>query len=144
MCAALQAVPLREQPARHWSNEASFDQVSEFCGHFGITTQAEAAAEAKKSADNNDTDWEGYNHTDCYTDVSDSDTPNLAEHTHDPNNGHLQNTTAAARAHDRPSKQQNKRRSKQQSDRSQHSKQQGSARRGSSSGADSSRAKNAR
>lgn len=37
-----------------------FSKITEFCNQSGITTIAETAAEAQRSAAHNDTDWSGY------------------------------------------------------------------------------------
>jgi hypothetical protein len=56
-----------------------FDELEKLCRQYGIIMVAENAAEAHRCADNNDTDWQGYNHTDRYMDVSDSDEVSLGE-----------------------------------------------------------------
>jgi hypothetical protein len=72
------------------------DQIAKLCNPHGINVKAETAAEAQCSADNHDTDWEGYNNAGCYEIVSDSDEPHLGKLKNDPNNGHLPETAAAA------------------------------------------------
>lgn len=71
------------------------NKISKLCAQYGVSIRAETAAEAHVSADNHDTDWEGYNNAGCYEDVSDSDEPNLAKQKHDPDNGHLPEKAAA-------------------------------------------------
>jgi hypothetical protein len=63
-----------------------FYQVAEFCRRFSIVAEAETAAEAKKSAAHNDTDWQGFNNADAYSDEDDSTA--LMDGKPDPNNGH--------------------------------------------------------
>lgn len=89
-----------------------FDQLLQLCRQYGILATAETAIEAQKVAENNDTDWEGYNHADCCKDVSDADFVNLAEWDDGPRNGHLQDTAAAGRS-DQDSKQHRQQASKQ-------------------------------
>jgi hypothetical protein len=68
-----------------------FDKVSEMCSELGIRAAAETLAEAKQSAANNDTDWQGYNNADTgYDDVDDDgECYNLLKCKSDPENGHL-------------------------------------------------------
>jgi hypothetical protein len=70
-----------------------FDKVSEMCSELGIRAAAETLAEAKQSAANNDTDWQGYNNADTgYGDDDDDDGDegcNLLKWKADPENGHL-------------------------------------------------------
>jgi len=70
-----------------------FDSISALCKQWGFGVAAETAAEAKKSAANNDTDWEGYNHSDNYGD--EVEVPSLLKGP-DPNNGHLPEGAKAA------------------------------------------------
>lgn len=86
-----------------------FYQIAEFCKGLGITPIAETAAEAKKSAAHNDTDWQGFNNRGEYGDEDDSSA--LMEGKPDPNNGHKAEfggpaAAAAAGAPAGPSRQQ--------------------------------------
>jgi hypothetical protein len=106
-----------------------FDQLSDLCSQYAILMCAETEAEARKTADNHDIDWQGYNRTDNYSDVSDAEEVNLGGQGPDPRNGHLKDTAAAARSSKQHSKQQR---------RKFHAKQWGAAGRGSSSSGNSS------
>jgi hypothetical protein len=120
-----------------------FYQVAEFCNRFGIVPVAETAAEAKKSAAHNDTDWQGFNNADAYSDEDDSNA--MMDGKPDPNNGHNAESggsaAAAAAAADAPAGPSRQ----QRGSRGGHAEQQAAAEQGEGhGGGSSSRRKNVR